>query len=65
LPHQYDRAADIFHSRGAYRRFKELLAAENLLEQWYAFEAEATEQALKQWCQENNIRLIEQPDEIS
>jgi len=59
VPDRYNRVADIFRSRGAYRRFKELLAAESLLEQWYAFEAEATEQALKQWCHQNNIHLVE------
>jgi len=62
LPDRYNRADDIFHHRGAYRRFKELLAAEGLLEQWYAFEAEATAQALKEWCQENNIQLVERDE---
>jgi hypothetical protein len=65
LPHRYNRAADIFHQRGAYRRFKELLVAEGCLEQWYAFEAEATEQALKGWCLENAIQLVEHDDEES
>ena len=63
LPDQYNRVADIFHRRGAYRQFKELLAAQGRLEQWYAFEAEATEQALREWCQENNIHLDERNDE--
>jgi len=65
VPHRYNRVSDIFHSRGAYRRFKELLAAEGLLEQWYAFETEATEQALKEWCQQNNIHLVERDEEQS
>lgn len=65
LPDRYDRVADIFHRRGAYRRFKELLAAEGCLEDWYAFETEATEQALKEWCQENNIHLVERDEEQS
>ena len=64
LPHRYDRVVDIFGHRGAYRRFKELLAAEGRLEQWYAFEAEATEQALKEWCEENNLQ-IERDEEQS
>jgi Uncharacterised protein family (UPF0158) len=65
LPDQRSRVADIFHSRGAYRRFKELLAGKGCLEQWYAFEAEATEQALREWCQENDIHLSERDEEQS
>lgn len=57
--------ADMFYRRGAYRRFKELLAAEGRLEQWYAFEAEATERALKEWCHENNLHLTEGDEEHS
>jgi len=65
LPGQATRVADIFRSRGAYRRFKELLTAEGCLEQWYAFENEATEQALREWCQENDIHLGERDGEQS
>ncbi|MCZ7626324.1 MAG: hypothetical protein C3F12_14605 [Candidatus Methylomirabilota bacterium] len=62
LPHRYDRVADIFRHRGAYGCFKEVLAAEGCLEQWYAFEAEATEDALKEWCRRNGVHLVG-PDE--
>jgi hypothetical protein len=65
LADQYNRVTEIFHRRGAYRWFKELLAAEGCLEQWYAFETEATEQSLKEWCQENNIHLAERDEEQS
>ena len=65
LPGQSRRVADIFHRRGAHRRFKELLAAEGCLEQWYAFETEATDQALREWCQENDIQLDERKREGS
>jgi hypothetical protein len=58
LPRHYNRVADIFRHRGAYGRFKEVLAAEGCLDQWYAFEAEATEKALKVWCRENDIHLV-------
>jgi hypothetical protein len=63
LPNRYNRVADIFHRRNAYRRFKELLAAEGRLEQWYAFETEATERALREWCRENNIQLAERDED--
>ena len=59
LPHRYDHVADVFRHRGAYRRFKELLAAEGQLDDWYAFEADATERALKEWCEESNLQVIE------
>jgi len=65
LPHRYNRVDDIFYHPGAYRRFKEFLAAEHCLEQWYAFEAEATEQALKEWCWENDVHLVEGDEEQS
>jgi hypothetical protein len=58
LPHRYDLVADIFHHKGAYRRLKELLSSEGCLEQWYAFEAGATDQALREWCGLNGIHLV-------
>jgi hypothetical protein len=65
LPAQYNRVADIFHRRGAYRGFKELLASEGCLEQWYAFETEASDRALRDWCQENDIHVGERDGERS
>jgi hypothetical protein len=65
LPGQSTRVADIFRSRGAYRRFKKLLASEGCLEQWHAFENEATVRALREWCQENDIHLGERDGEQS
>ena len=59
LPAQYERVADIFRNRGSYRRFKELLESKGSLEQWYAFETEATEKALREWCQQNDVHLGE------
>jgi hypothetical protein len=57
-----DRYTDVeafFRHRGAYARFKELLAAEGCLEEWYAFEAESTKRALREWCKANEIHLAE------
>jgi hypothetical protein len=58
LPHRRSRVSDIFRHQGAYGRFKELLAAEGCLDEWYAFEADTTEQALKEWCRENGIQPV-------
>lgn len=63
LPERYGRAKAFFRSRGAYARFKQLLESEGVLEKWYQFEAESVEQALRDWCAENSIQLIEKGDE--
>ena|SRR5437899_6877858 len=57
LPGLYSRVSQFFRSRGAYARFKELLASEGCLDKWYAFEAESTERALRDWCTENDINV--------
>jgi hypothetical protein len=59
MPDDYDTVRDIFRRKGAYRRFKDLLAANGMLEKWNAFEAAATEDALRAWCQETDIPLQE------
>lgn len=57
LPDDAERVEDIFRSRGAYGRFKSLLERRNMLEQWYQYEAQATEAALREWCELNDIEL--------
>ena len=59
LPHRYADIAAFFRHRGAYARFKELLAAERRLDKWYAFETECTERALRDWCAANQIHVVE------
>jgi hypothetical protein len=58
LPDRYNMVAQFFRHRGAYARFKEFLASEGSLAQWYAFEAESTERALRDWCTVNGISVI-------
>jgi hypothetical protein len=58
LPKEFDRVVRYFRKRGAYGRFKELLDDRGVLEDWYAFEKEATERALRQWCEEHDIEII-------
>ena len=65
LPQCYERAKAFFRSRGAYARFKQLLESEGVLEKWYKFEEESVEKALRDWCAENSIPLIEKGDESS
>ncbi len=57
LPHHVATVADFFRHRGAYARFKELLSAEGSLDKWYEYEVEATERALRDWCEANEIQL--------
>jgi hypothetical protein len=59
LPDDLDDVRDMFRRRGAYSKFKGLLAQRRVLEQWYAFERKATERALREWCELNSIELSE------
>jgi hypothetical protein len=63
LPERSATVEGFFRHRGAYARFKEFLAAEGCLDKWYAFETESTERALRNWCKENDIQVVESPDE--
>ena len=65
LPDSYTTVASFFQHRGAYARFKEFLAAKGCLDKWYAFEAECTERALKNWCAEHDIEVIRSNEESS
>jgi Uncharacterised protein family (UPF0158) len=57
LPDEYEQVRRMFSKKGAYARLKELLEAKGQLEAWYEFENKATEEALRGWCKENDIRL--------
>ena len=57
LPDEYERVRDIFGRSGAYSRYKDFLQSKGLLEQWYDFENNALEEAIRQWCRENEIEL--------
>ena len=57
LPGEFERVRGIFNRKGAYARFKDLLEFKGQLDAWYAFERKATEEALREWCEENNVTL--------
>ncbi len=59
IPQSLNEARDMFCRKGAYSRFKRLLQAHAVLEKWYAFEGRATEEALKEWCDEVGLTLAE------
>ncbi|MBN1425281.1 hypothetical protein JXA88_12065 [Candidatus Fermentibacteria bacterium] len=53
------RVREIFRRRGAYGRFKDLLARRGVLETWYEFEARETKDRLLEWCKENSLKVEE------
>jgi hypothetical protein len=52
-----DAVQEMFHHRGAYGRFKQLLQSKGLLQSWYDFEQEREEEALRQWCDESGFEI--------
>ena len=57
LPSEYEKVLSIFRSKGAYARFKSLLEEAGKIEEWYKFEAKHIEQALREWCAEQDIEI--------
>ncbi len=51
MPDTYDEIDDIFRSRGAYARYKDLLCEKGKLEEWYEFEQSAIEKELIDWAE--------------
>lgn len=57
LPDDYDKVRQFFVRSGAYGRFKGLLERRHALDRWYDFEQKATEEALRAWCDDNDIKV--------
>jgi hypothetical protein len=60
LPGDFDNVRQFFSGRGAYARFKNLLDRRGVLDQWYDFEAETEERALRMWCELNSIEVSDE-----
>jgi hypothetical protein len=58
LPDDFDDVREAFSRRGAYLKFKNLLARRGAIDRWHAFEAKATVQALRDWCARNEIEIV-------
>lgn len=56
-PEHHDRVSTFFQRKGAYRRYKDWLFEVGLEQDWYAFEARRTREALHQWCSDNGVQL--------
>ena len=59
MPDHFDKVYDIFSSRGAYARFKDLLEYQDKIQQWYDFEEAETNKALREWCELEGIELVD------
>src|SRR6476660_5303981 len=57
LPDSQRVVSEFFRNRGAYSRFKSLLAQKNQPENWYKYEQSAVEEGLREWCRENGLQL--------
>jgi len=58
LPDDFDYVRYFFSRRGAYPKFKALLARRGAIDHWHAFETKATEQALRDWCALHSIEIV-------
>ncbi len=54
-PEDIDRILAIFSGQGAYSRYKDFLEEKDLLDAWYAYESNATREALMKWASENGL----------
>lgn len=52
-----DKVHQIFRRKGAYARFKDLLDSIGMLQEWYDYEEKATNEALRNWCELNGIKI--------
>lgn len=57
VPEDGDAVSDMFRRKGGFARFKNWLIRRGKLNAWHAFEAEAEEQALRDWCEANGFML--------
>ena len=55
----YQHVQDMFRRKGAYSRYKDWLPAIGRLDDWRAYEAQRTREALAQWCAENGLNLVD------
>jgi glutamate-1-semialdehyde aminotransferase len=57
MPQEYDNVRNMFHHKGAYGNFKQLLQSKKLLQRWTQYEDEQTQAALREWCEQNGLAL--------
>lgn len=58
LPGDFERVRQIFRRRGAYGKYKDLLEDRGFIKKWYDFENTRQTETLREWCEDNEIKLI-------
>ena len=58
MPNDIVEVHRIFGHKGAYSNFKNFLELKNMLEQWYEYEQNETERALREWCEGMGIFVL-------
>ena len=58
LPRSREVVNGFFRQRGAYSKFKSLLASSGLLDAWHEYEEAATESALRDWSEEHGFVFV-------
>ena len=57
IPGLADTISGFFSRPGAYSKYKSFLEEIGLLKKWFEFEETSTKETLKEWCNENDIKL--------
>lgn len=58
-PDAYGQVRSYFSRKGAYSKFKDFLDRSGLLERWYSYEEQATEAALREWAESEDLNVVE------
>ncbi len=57
IPRLKGKVRDFFAHRGAYGKYKSLLAENDLLDTWHQFEDDRTKEVLIKWCEDEGISI--------
>lgn len=57
IPGLEQKVREIFSRKGAYRRYRDFLEYNGLVDKWHAFENARVKEVLIEWCEENGISL--------
>ena len=55
-PTDYENVSSMFRKKGAYSRLKSFLEKKGLLDKWHNYEQEALLKAIKDWCNEIDVK---------
>jgi len=59
MPEHAAQVRDFFRRRSAYGHFKQILQSVSMLAEWYDYEARATRDAMRRWCDEVGVKIAE------